>query len=213
MTVYISLTATGRSCGVGLPRWQPFYTHNKYCNKDQADTLIKIPIHCPLKWTQRHHLFSKCSLITQFIFRFVLATDRLAATHKILPAGIWVKKIGNCRSKSLFSQVSIIVTFSLWEIFITSHSKHSSSRAELPAFLLAGSDCLSTSPLFYTIYTSAVKSCVDAKVLQLNFKALNSCAQTYLKDPPWYPYVLNCQGGQKRQLAQPAWDTTVSLWN
>lgn len=63
-----------------------------------------------------------------------------------------------------------------------------------------------------TIYTSSVQSFIDAKVLQLRFKALNSCAQIYLKDPPWSPYVLNCQRGQNWQLAQPAGDVTVSLW-
>lgn len=91
--------------------------------------------------------------------------------------------------------------------------RHSSPRAWPPALLCVGSAHLSPPTSACAIYTSSVQSFIDAKVLQLRFKALNSCAQIYLKDPPWSPYVLNCQRGQNWQLAQPAGDVTVSLWH
>lgn len=60
----------------------------------------------------RHHLLSKCSLITQFVFRCVLARERLAATRRTPPGWILLRKIWNCQAESLFSQVSITVPFS-----------------------------------------------------------------------------------------------------
>lgn len=156
----------------------------------------------------RHRLLSKRSLITQFVFRCVLARERLAATRRTPPGWILLRKIWNCRAESLFSQVSITVPFS--SLFCPTQAQLAPSvAASAPAWGL----CPPGPPTSAcTIYTSSVQSFIDVKVLELRFKALNSCAQIYLKDPPWSPYVLNCQRGQNWQLAQPAGDVTLSLW-
>lgn len=87
----------------------------------------------------------------------------------------------------------------MWEIFDPPHPEHSSAHAaaSIPASAPVPLPELTT-------HTTSVKCFIDAKVLQLSFKALYSDARTYPKDPPWYPYVLNCQWGQSWQLAQPA---------
>lgn len=145
----LHLTYGNRSRGGAGP--QPWHVTNAVTKIYKAETLITL-IHSPLKGKQRHHSFSQGSLRTWFILRFVLATEHWAAAHKILPGGIWVKKIWSCPSKSLFSQVSIIGTIFLVGALYDFPLGAQLTPSRAARIALPGSDC-SVHPPYFTLFT------------------------------------------------------------